>query len=337
MENRVNKHGARLVHLKTNNKLPPIPGDYVLKGGDDGLKDLNDADFIGDETAGTGMQAWKNIEGEFALASIPDRTKPKTQKAALELCDKQRHFLYVIDLPTDLDYREAAGHIREHALRSNHAAAFYPRLLLEATSGETNVFPNSAAMAGVMARTDAGKGVAKAPAGTEDGRLSGVAGLDDDATQQQSVRDFLYRESINPLWVKPGVGVFNDGALLSKSDGSVRFINQRRLIIYIESSLKDGLRFVLHENICERLYHRINATITTFLTRVWQQGGLRGNTADEAFFVDTSHGPGTLNPPESEDEGRVNVRVGLATLKPAQFVNVSLTLTQPGTVQTRGA
>ncbi|MEM7495011.1 MAG: hypothetical protein AAF471_02505, partial [Myxococcota bacterium] len=334
---RVNGRGARLIETRTHGtgaseRDLPCLGDHALTGGDDGLKGLTDTDFIGDETAGTGMYGWKSIEGRFALASIPDRPTPAVQRAALLLCEKQRHFFHITDLPAHLQWQEAISLKFKHCLHNNRASTFYTAIDPESTSTLKGERSNSAGMAGAMARTDVLKGVAKVAAGIEDGRLFGVTGLVNDATQQQSVRDALYQAGINPLWVKPGVGVFNDGALLSQPNGSVRFINQRRVLIYIESSLKEGMRFVLHENICERLYHRVNATITTFLTRVWQQGGLRGNTADEAFFVDTSHGPGTLNPPESEDEGRVNVRVGLATLKPAQFVNITLTLAQPGTV-----
>ena len=331
VEKRINNKGARLIHVqvKGNSHTGLAEGQHTLQGGDDGLTDLNDTDFIGDSTAATGLFSWKAIDKQFALASIPDRPTPAVTQAALEFAHKQQHFLFLPDLPAHLTAQEAVQYTRKHHLHSDYAAVFYPAVVVQDPQGGT-LLPNSSALAGCMARTDAlpGKGVAKAAAGIEDGRLFGLQELETQTTQQQGVRDFLYSHGINPLWIQPGVGIFNDGSQLTRLDGMVRFFNERRLLLFLRSSLQEGLHFVLHENICERLYHRINSTVTTFLTRVWQQGGLRGNTAQEAFFVDTSHGPGSINPPEQEQQGHVTVAIGVATLKPTQFVDLTFTLHQ---------
>ena len=346
VEKRINNRGARFIRVQvqetsrrnissmdvsnsTNPPWGPAEGTFRLQKGDDGLSDLNDADFIGDSTAATGLLSWTGIDKQFALASIPDRPTPAVTQAALQFARQQQHFLFLPDLPAHLSAQEAVQYTRKHHLHSDYAAVFYPSVVVHDPQ-EGVLLPNSPALAGCMARTDAlpGKGVAKAAAGIEDGRLFGLQALETHATQQQGVRDFLYSHGINPLWIQPGVGIFNDGSQLTRADGMVRFFNERRLLLFLRSSLQEGLHFVLHENICERLYHRINSTVTTFLTRVWQQGGLRGNTAQEAFFVDTSHGPGSINPPEQEQQGQVTVAIGVATLKPTQFVDLTFTLSR---------
>ncbi len=340
VERRINNQAAASIRVQLQTptskyKRPhpwqPACGDYTLQGGDDGLAELTDADFIGDSTAATGLYSWNSIQRQFALASIPERPTAAVAQTALEFAQQQQHFLFLLDLPAHLTAQQALQYKRTHHLYSDYAALFYPSVLpqphLDSTTANTPL-PNSSVLAGCMARTDAlpGKGVAKAAAGIDDGRLFGLQALASNTTQQQGVRDLLYSHGINPLWVQPGVGIFNDGSQLSRLDGMVRFVNERRLLLFIRSSLQEGLRFVLHENICERLYHRINSSIATFLTRVWQQGGLRGNTAQEAFFVDTSHGPGSINPPQQEQQGQLTVAIGVATLKPAQFVDVTFTL-----------
>ena len=246
IQSRINKKGARLitVHVQdsSSNLLTPTLGEHTLHGGDDGLNDLNDADFIGDDTSCTGLYSLKSIDKQFALASIPDRTTATFQKTALQFAQKQQHFLYLLDLPPHLTPQEAVQYKRKHHLYSEYTAMFYPHVYCLQPSEVTALLPNSAAIAGLMARTDAvpGKGVAKAAAGIEDGRLWGLQGLEHAATQQQTVRDLLYKEGINPLWVQPGVGIINDGSHLSQLDGFVRFFNERRVLLFLRCSLQEG-------------------------------------------------------------------------------------------------
>lgn len=342
IETRVNGKQEKLVRVVDQlsssvspNNLPAL-GDHALAGGVDGLVGLADSDFIGSPTdAKTGLYSWDKIEDKFALSAIPDRPTPLVQQAAWAHSEAKKHHLFIGDLPDGLSPQDVVAFKNSNGYASEYLALYYPWFVMaDPTPGadaEAEVrVPNSAAIIGICARTDnaAGKGVAKAPAGINDGRIFGIKRTGDDSYQEKGNRDLVFPEGINPIWSEQGVGVIVDGARLSKLDGLVANVNERRVFIYCETSIKLGIRFARHENIDEALFNALNASITAFLVRFWRQGGLKGKVPSEAFYVNTEFGIGTINPPSEEQAGRVNVEIGLATKKPAYFITVNFTVDQ---------
>lgn len=340
-ENRINGKQQKLItftdllssNTAGNNNLPAL-GTHTLAGGSDGLVGLNDLDFIGDLAARTGIFALEEIEERFAMAFMPDRTTVAAQLAFQQYADTKLSFKFFGDFPLGLSPQDAVDHKSDNGLTSEYCSLHFPALkvldTLPANAGNEIVIPNSAAIAGIYARTDnqPGKGVAKLAAGVNDGRIFGAVGLESAYTQEKGNRDLIFPEGINPLWSEPGVGIINDGGYLTKTDGLVANVNERRVFLFCEVSIKQGIRFARHENIDEKLFNALNAAITLFLTQFWRQGGLKGKTASEAFFVNTDSGAGTINPPSEAEGFRVNVEVGLATKKPNYFTTVLFTVDQ---------
>ncbi|MEE8150644.1 MAG: hypothetical protein V3T43_02870 [Nitrosomonadaceae bacterium] len=341
VETRVNGKGQKLItvadqmssNTASNNNLPAI-GTHLLIGGNDGLTGLNDLDFQGDAASKTGMYSWDTIENQFALASVPDRRTSVIQKFGGDRATTKQHYLFINDAPFDLDVQGVISFKRDNGISSEHGAMHWPEVVIQdrdpAAKGAEIVIPNSGVIMGLMARVDAaaGKGVAKAAAGVNDGRMFGILRTNNDATQEEGNRDVLAPEGINVIWSEQGVGVHNDGSKLTKQDGLVSNVNERRVFIFVETSVKLGTKFAKHENIDAALFNSLNRAITLFLTRFGNQGGLKGRTSAERFFVDTSFGIGTLNPPSSQEAQQVNVQVGLATKKPALFINIDFTVDQ---------
>lgn len=316
-----------------NNHLP-AKGTFVLAGGDDGLVGINDLDFIGDPVAKSGIYSWDLIEDKFAISLIPDRPTPIVQKFAQDRATLKKHWLHIVDAPDLLTPQQVVAWLEDNGIGTEYGDFSYPWLKVQdrapGAGGAEIRIPNSGAMVGLHARTDnaPGKGVAKLSAGVNDGRIFDVIGPADDSYQEKSNRDLIFVAGANPIWSEQGVGTIRDGGVLTKQDGLVRNVNERRVFIYCETSIKLGIRFARHENIDEKLYNAINAAITLFLTRFWRQGGLKGSTPDEAFFVNTDFGIGTINPPSEQEAQRVNVEVGLATKKPNYYTTINFTVDQ---------
>jgi len=317
-----------------NNNLPAL-GDHLLAGGNDGLVGITDQDFIGDSGTKTGIYAWKNLEARFALACCWERPTLAVQQAGRQFAELQKHFAWIEDTPAGQTAAQVVAYKSANGISSEFSALYWPLVVISDMTpgisfGSDLVIGNSPVVLGRCAATDnaVGKGVAKAPAGIVDGAIKGIVRLETDVTQDQAVRDLLFPDGINPLWSEQGVGPFIDGARLTKLDGLVSNFNERRVFIFVEVSIAQGIRYAKHENIEEKLYNSLNATVTVFLTRFWRQGGLRGAIPQEAFYVDFTFGSGTINPPSEAEASRVNGEIGIATKKPGYFFTISFTVDQ---------
>jgi phage tail sheath protein FI len=207
---------------------------------------------------------------------------------------------------------------------SKYAALYYPWIKIFDQSSGTNVFvPPSGHMAGVWARSDGTRGVHKAPANEV---LRGVVALQTQLTQaEQSV--------LNPLGVNcirsfSGRGIRVWGARTLSSDAEWRYLNVRRLFNYLEESILSGTQWVVFEPNDDALWARIRRTISAFLVMEWRKGALFGLTPDEAFYIKCDR---ETNPAESIDLGQVVCEVGVAPVKPAEFVIFRLAQLSGGT------
>ncbi len=147
--------------------------------------------------------------------------------------------------------------------------------------------------------------------------MFGVLGFEVDEVLEEAKRDLVYPKRINPLTTGPGFPRYIDGSRTLKGDGSFPYIAERRGVTFIERSLKQGLQFARHKNNDEKLRAQVRRTITAFLITQMNNGAFRSRDPEKAFFVDVSE---ALNTPTVIFEGKLIVRVGLATNKPAEFI-----------------
>ena len=204
--------------------------------------------------------------------------------------------------------------MKEAGYDTKYGAVYYPwiRVANPLGNGESMLVPPSGHMAGIYARSDTERGVHKAPANEV---VRGAIGLALQITKSE-------QDSLNPIGVNcirafPGRGIRVWGARTISSDPAWRYINVRRLFNYVEESIELGTQWVVFEPNDVDLWERVKRDITAFLTRVWRDGALFGTTPEEAFYVKCDE---ELNPPEVRDAGMLIIEIGLAPVKPAEFV-----------------
>ena len=188
-----------------------------------------------------------------------------------------------------------------------NAAAYFPPL-----AGRDGDRPCAPAVAGVVARIDASRGVWKAPAGLE---ATVTEGLSRDLTAQEA--DGLYQGHVNPLRTFPTVGAVVWGARTASDDPEWKYVSVRRTVLFLERSVEQGLLWVVFEPNGEPLWARVRLTVDNFLHDLWRQGALVGTKAKEGYFVQCDR---TTMTQADLDAGRLVVLVGVATVKPAEFV-----------------
>ena len=194
------------------------------------------------------------------------------------------------------------------------SAVYFPRLRVQGPSGERDV-PASGAVAGLFARIDTERGVWTAPAGTR-ATVRGVVGpsveLDDAAV------DALGQASVNAVRRLSSRGTVVWGARTrADTDTEWKYVNVRRLFIFIEESLEEGLQWVVFEPNAEPLWTQVRAAVQTFLNGLLRQGAFPAATPEEAYFVRCDR---TTMTRDDIDSGRLVMQIGIAPIRPAEFV-----------------
>jgi phage tail sheath protein FI len=237
------------------------------------------------------------------------------QQALIDYCENVRYCFAILDAPPNLMPQEA----KEWRLTANYdstrAAVYYPWIeIADMTggNGRTRVVPPSGHMAGIYARTDETRGVHKAPANEI---VRGALGLEVAVTKGE--HDLLNPIGVNVIRSFPGRGIRVWGARTLSSDPSWRYINVRRLFNMIEESIERGTQWVVFEPNDHFLWSRVTRDVSAFLKLVWRSGALFGTTPGQAFYVKCD---AETNPPEVRDVGQLIVEIGIAPVKPAEFV-----------------
>jgi phage tail sheath protein FI len=150
--------------------------------------------------------------------------------------------------------------------------------------------------------------------------VNSITGLDVAITKGE--QDILNPRNINAIRTFPGRGIRVWGARCITSDSSWRYVPVRRLFLYVEESIDEGTQWVVFEPNDYTLWARVRQSISNFLTRVWRDGALLGTKPEEAFFV--LCGLGTTMTQDDIDNGRLIVQVGIAPVKPAEFVIIRI-------------
>jgi uncharacterized protein len=220
----------------------------------------------------------------------------------------------ILDLPPGLNALQAKEWRTDLAdYSSKYAALYYPWLnVMDPSEGRMITIPPSGHMAGIWARSDNTRGVHKAPANEV---VRGAVSLETGITKGE-------QSQLNPIGVNcirafPGQGIRVWGARTLSGDPQWRYLNVRRLFNFIEESILNGTNWVVFEPNDEYLWESVRRNVGAFLRQVWRSGALMGRTADAAFYVKCDE---ENNPPESRDAGNLVVEIGLAPVKPAEFV-----------------
>ncbi len=290
-----------------------IGGFLPLTQGDDKLNALEPDDFVGvDGGSGkrTGIQALEDID-EISLCLAPDVWAETVHSALILHCETLKDRFAILDPPPKLDI-EGIRAFRE-PLDSKYAALYYPWIEVRDAVAKRNVeVAPSGHVAGIYARVDVERGVHKAPANEV---IRGINKIADEVTKRE--QDLLNPKGINALRFFPGRGNRVWGARTISSDSSWKYVNVRRLFIFVEESIDEGTQFVVFEPNSDSTWARVRQTITNFLTTVWRGGALEGTTADQAFFVKCDR---TTMSQDDIDNGRLICVIGIAPVKPAEFV-----------------
>jgi len=214
-----------------------------------------------------------------------------------------------------------------------YAALYYPWIeVLDATSrtNDTLLAPPSGHVAGIFARSDGQRGVQKAPANEI---IAGAVGLEqplDDRDQAD-----LNEAGVNALRSFAGQRPVVWGARTTAPKDRVdyRYVNVRRLLLFIEESIQEGIRWAVFEPNDLTLWKKLDRTIGEFLSRVWRAGALFGKTAAEAFYIKIDE---ELNPPATRALGQVIIEIGVAPVRPAEFVIVRIAMWDGGAKANEG-
>jgi hypothetical protein len=285
-------------------------------GGDDSYETLDVDDFVGvDGGSGrrTGIVALEDID-EVAICAVPGVWSGTVESALITHCELLKDRFAILDPQDGLDI-EGIQTFRE-PFDTKYAALYHPWLVTRDPLSAANIeVPPSGHMAGIYARTDVDRGVHKAPANVVIRGILPVDGLAQDITKRH--QDLLNPKGINALRFFPGLGQRVWGARTLSSDSSWKYVNVRRLFLFVEESIDEGTQWVVFEPNDESLWALVRQTVTNFLTTVWRGGALAGTTADEAFFVACDRSTMT------EDDlanGRLICVIGIAPVFPAEFV-----------------
>ncbi len=301
------------------------------QAGNDGSAPLT-ADYLGNQAAQTGFFALDPVD-IFNLmiipgdVDVPQATMNAVWGPASTYCQSRRAFLLidppatwtVADRPAVVQNTTLINDLRALVVKEN-SAVFYPRLRYTAGAPVRTVAP-AGAVAGVMARIDSSRGIWKAPAGIE-ADIRGIVGLEVKLTDLEN--GVLNKQGANVLRVFPsGFTVWGARTLAGSDDlGSEwKYIPIRRFALFLEESLFRGTKWVVFEPNDEPLWAQIRLNLNAFMMGLFRQGAFQGSTPKAAFYVKCDAETTTQ---ADRNLGIVNIEVGFAPLKPAEFVIIKI-------------
>jgi len=283
------------------------------------------AQYLGDSADRTGFGGLEAVD-EVSMVAVPD-LMAAYQRGAIDLesvkavqlgliahCELMGDRVAIIDPPPGLNARQIRVWRQETAgYDSKYAALYYPWIKsFDPAAGQARLIPPSGHVAGVWARNDFERGVHKAPANEV---IRGAVDLEIQITRGE--QDLLNPIGVNCIRAFPGRGIRVWGARTLASDPAWRYLNVRRYFNYLEESILIGTQWVVFEPNDHALWARIRRNVSAFLVNEWRAGALFGARPEEAFYVKCDE---ETNPAESVDVGRVVCEIGIAPVKPAEFV-----------------
>jgi hypothetical protein len=282
-------------------------------------------DYVGNSADRTGFAGLEAVD-EVTMLSVPDLMAvyqqgiidlegvQAVQLAMIAHAELMGDRVAILDAPPSLNAQQIKEwRVDKAGYDSKYATLYWPWVkVFDPLSGTAIFVPPSGHVAGIWARSDDTRGVHKAPANEV---IRGAISLELNITKGE--HDQLNPNGINCIRSFPGRGIRVWGARTISSDPSWRYLNVRRLFNFVEESIFEGTQWVVFEPNDQRLWGRVKRTFNSFLLRVWRDGALFGATPDQAFFVKCDE---ENNPPEVRDAGQLIVDIGIAPVKPAEFV-----------------
>jgi Bacteriophage tail sheath protein len=303
----------------------PSYGDIVLRGGAALPARLAPDDYLGDATARTGIAGLEAIDN-VTMVAVPDlmaayeaghvdlNAVKAVQGKLIEHCETMKDRMAILDAPKGLNAQQVREWVRERAqFNSAYATVYWPWVsFYDPSLQQPRLMPPSGAIAGIWGRNDDTRGVHKAPANEI---VAGALDLETNISRRE--HDELNPAGINVIRAFPGRGIMVWGARTLADDSAWRYVNVRRLFNYVESSILAGTQWVVFEPNDLDLWQRIRRTVSSFLLGLWRDGALFGATPEQAYYVKCDE---ETNPPDLIDAGYVVIEVGIAPVKPAEFV-----------------
>jgi hypothetical protein len=321
----------------------PAAGSVQLSGGNvPALPDrISPDEYVGDVSDRTGLGSLETID-EVTMVSVPDLSAAydrgaidaeqfkAVQLAMIAHCELMGDRMAILDPPPNLTPQQIKEwRVESAGYDSKFATLYWPRIkVLDPSSGQSIFIPPSGHMSGIWARNDDERGVHKAPANEV---VRGAISLECMITRNE--HDLLNPEGINCLRSFPGRGVRVWGARTLSSDPAWRYVNVRRLFNYLEKSILNNTDWVVFEPNDRNLWAKVRRTIASFLVMEWRKGALFGSTPAEAFFVKCDD---ETNPPDVIEAGQVICEIGIAPVKPAEFVIFRLSQYSAGASEIEG-
>jgi uncharacterized protein len=305
-------------------RLEPAPGTYYLNTPSMKVGEVKSKELEGNETDRRGLGGLVAIE-DISMICIPDLMAIATgedkdttlldiQGKVIAHCETMANRVALLDTPPDMSPKEAlAWRVSTVGYDSKQATLYYPWLeVMDPLSGFPTLVPPCGHVAGVWAHTDRTRGVHKAPANEAIRAITGLGYRITSVEQEE-----LNRSGLNCIRPFPARGIRVWGARTLSSDPEWRYLNVRRLFNHISDSIMRGTQWAVFEPNDERLWIQLQIAVGNFLTIQWRSGALFGSTPDQAFYVKCDS---ETNPPEMIEAGQVVTEVGIAPVKPAEFV-----------------
>ena len=305
----------------------PAAGKYplVAETASVALVPVSSEVIVGNASERTGLSGFE-VADDVTMVCVPDLMAlyqagaismdgvKGVQLAMIAHCEKMKDRFAILDCPPGINPQQMKEwRLNQAGYDTKYGAVYYPWIrIANPRGGESILVPPSGHMAGIFARSDTERGVHKAPANEV---IRGVMGLEMQITKSE--QDILNPIGVNCIRSFPGRGIRVWGARTLSSDASWRYVNVRRLFNFVEKSIEMGTQWIVFEPNDADLWARIRRDINAFLTNVWRSGALFGASPSEAFYVKCD---GENNPQSTRDLGQVIIEIGLAPVKPAEFV-----------------
>jgi phage tail sheath protein FI len=314
-----------VVDIKGKSLEIPQHGEVALAAATKEPTKIGAQDYVGNSSDRTGFGGLEAVD-EVTMLCVPDlmaayrrgmlslEDVKAVQLAMIAHCELMADRVAILDTPPGLNAQQVKEwRVDVTGYDSKYATVYWPWVkVADPVAGKQVFVPPSGHMAGIWARNDSTRGVHKAPANEV---VRGAVTLELNITKGE--HDLLNPVAVNCIRAFPGQGIRVWGARTLSSDPEWRYLNVRRLFNYVEKSILQGTNWVVFEPNDHKLWDSVKRTINMFLRRVWRDGALFGRTPAEAFFVKCDE---ENNPPENRDAGILTVELGIAPVKPAEFV-----------------
>lgn len=254
---------------------------------------------------------------EIAIVAVPGALKKAVQEKVIDHCENLKDRFAIVDgqrtttiTPDAIRTDDTNAKVKD----SNYAALYFPWVQVYDPLTDAPIYvPPGGHMAGIYSRVDQERGVHKAPANEI---VRGALGLEYLVTKNE--QDGVNPKGINVIRGFDGnFRVWGARTLGGDANGEFKYINVRRLMNFLRESIDEGTQFAVFEPNARPLWQKIIRSVRAFLTVVWRDGALFGDTPEQAFYVKCDE---TTNPPEVRDLGQVVTEIGVAIVRPAEFV-----------------